>query len=88
MSIFLLAEYTAIGSLFRDYVGTSSLPITLFMGVLTIAYTTYGGLWVSILTDRAQVIESIFSRCENVMTLSVMFNKTKTKKSAHSLYFF
>lgn len=56
MSIALLAEYTAMGSLFKDYVGAgSSLPIILVLGVLTIVYTTYGGLRVSIVTDRIQV---------------------------------
>ena len=56
MSIALLVEYVGLGSLFRDYVGAgSSVPIVVVMGVLTIAYTAYGGLEVSIITDRIQV---------------------------------
>lgn len=55
MCIALLAEYSAMGSLFSDYVGSSQLPIIIYMGVLTMAYTAYGGLRVSILTDRVQV---------------------------------
>ena len=49
-------KYVVLLSLFRDYVGAgSSAPIVVVMGVLTIAYTAYGGLEVSIITDRIQV---------------------------------
>jgi SSS family solute:Na+ symporter len=52
MSIALLAEYTTIGSLFEDFVGSLDYPPIIVVGVLTMAYTSYGGLYVSIITDQ------------------------------------
>jgi hypothetical protein len=59
MSIALLAEYTTMGALFQSFVGTVSYGIIIAIGVLTIAYTVYGGLVVSIATDQVQGIASI-----------------------------
>lgn len=59
MSIALLAEYTTIGSIFQSYVGSVPYPIILTVGFLTMAYTAYGGLLVSIYTDRIQGIASV-----------------------------
>ena len=56
ISLALLSEYTTVGGLFKDYLGSSSYPITITMGVLTMFYTMAGGLRVSILTDRVQAI--------------------------------
>ncbi|KAF8059372.1 Selenoo [Scenedesmus sp. PABB004] len=58
MCIFVLAEYTTIGSLFAEYVGSVAWGITLLIGALTLTYTAYGGLAVSIATDQAQGIAS------------------------------
>lgn len=54
MSIAMLAEYTTIGELFGSYLGTQSFPIIIVVGCLTMCYTAYGGLLVSIITDRLQ----------------------------------
>lgn len=54
MSIAMLAEYTTIGSLFQDFVGSINYPIILVVGALTLIYTAYGGLSVSIMTDQVQ----------------------------------
>jgi SSS family solute:Na+ symporter len=54
MSIAMLAEYTTIGSLFQDFVGSLNYPIIIVVGFLTICYTAYGGLSVSIMTDQLQ----------------------------------
>ncbi|KAK2079580.1 hypothetical protein QBZ16_001975 [Prototheca wickerhamii] len=54
MGIALLAEYTTVGSLFGSYLGVKSFPIIIVVGVLTMVYTAYGGLLVSILTDFIQ----------------------------------
>ena len=50
----MLAEYTVIGALFKDYVGSENYPMVIVVGILTMAYTAYGGLYVSILTDQIQ----------------------------------
>jgi Na+/proline symporter len=54
MSIAMLAEYTTIGALFKDFVGSINYPIIIVVAVLTLAYTAYGGLAVSIITDQLQ----------------------------------
>jgi len=43
MSIALLAEYTTIGAIFSDFVGSVSYGIIIIIGVLTLLYTAYGG---------------------------------------------
>jgi len=59
MSIFMLAEFTTIGGLFQDFVGSVNYPIVIVVGILTTAYTAYGGLLVSIVTDQVQAILSL-----------------------------
>ncbi|KAF6255134.1 hypothetical protein COO60DRAFT_1536931 [Scenedesmus sp. NREL 46B-D3] len=59
MCIALLAEYTTIGSIFSEYVGSVSYGIIIVVGVLTLAYTAYGGLAVSIATDMVQGVASV-----------------------------
>jgi SSS family solute:Na+ symporter len=59
MAIFMLAEFTTIGALFRDFVGSEASPIIIVMGILTTAYSAYGGLLVSIVTDQIQAGVSI-----------------------------
>lgn len=58
MSIALLAEYTTIGTIFSDFVGSVSYAIIIVIGVLTLLYTAAGGLAVSIATDQVQGIAS------------------------------
>lgn len=59
MCIFVLAEYTTIGTIFSAFVGTLDWPIIVVVGVLTLTYTAYGGLAVSIATDQVQGICSM-----------------------------
>lgn len=42
LSIVLLAEYTTIGSIFKDFVGTVAWGIVLSVALITMAYTAYG----------------------------------------------
>jgi SSS family solute:Na+ symporter len=56
MCIFLLAEFTTVGALFSSFVGDLNYPIIIVVGVTTFAYTAYGGLLVSIVTDQAQTV--------------------------------
>jgi len=56
MSIVIIAEFTTIGSLFKDFVGTIEWPFIVLVAVLTLGYTAFGGLHISIITDRVQAI--------------------------------
>lgn len=46
MSIFMLAEFITMGTLFEVYVGSVGYPIIVAVGLLTLTYTTFGGLLV------------------------------------------
>ena len=59
MSIALLAEYSTIGSIFKSFVGSVPYPMIILIGILTSVYTAYGGLLVSIYTDRVQGVSSL-----------------------------
>ncbi|PSC73100.1 na+ solute symporter isoform B [Micractinium conductrix] len=65
MSIAILAEYTSIGTLFGVYLGSKAYAITICVGILTLIYTTYGGLYISIITDQIQGVAVclLFSIC-------------------------
>ena len=54
MCIALLAEYSTIGSLWKYYLGGDIYGIVVLISVLTMIYTTFGGLLVSIITDQIQ----------------------------------
>lgn len=57
----VLAEYTTIGILFKYFVGSVDYPIIIVVGVLTMIYTAYGGLYISIITDQAQgIVTALF----------------------------
>lgn len=73
MSIALLAEYTTIGSFFSDFVGSVSWGIILAIGVVTLTYTAYGGLIVSIATDQVQGMASVLLTLILVIYVAVTF---------------
>lgn len=79
MSIFLLGELTIMGSLFKDYVGTTNLPIVIVMGVLTMAYTAYGGLRISIVTDRVQALMAVTLLSILIVYLAAEFRPYNTQ---------
>ena len=54
MGIAMTAEYTAVGDLFELVVGATRVPIVVIIGVVSMLYTAYGGLYVSIVTDQWQ----------------------------------
>ncbi len=58
MGIAMTAEYTAVGDLFELVVGTERVPIVVIIGVVSMIYTAYGGLYISIITDQWQVSTS------------------------------
>ena len=45
----------AAGDLFEIVIGTDRVPIVVIIGVVSMLYTAYGGLYVSIVTDQWQV---------------------------------
>eukprot|EP00906_Rhabdomonas_costata_P014054 RCo020155 len=59
MAIGLLAEYTTMGTIFKTFVGTEPYTVIVLVAVLTTGYTAYGGLEVSIVTDRLQAFASM-----------------------------
>ena len=54
MFTFLFAEFTAIGRAMNILTGINPLPPMLAIGLVTTAYTSYGGLPASLRTDRWQ----------------------------------
>merc|ERR1740121_3504670 len=55
MCVLMLAEYSSLGSLFRDYVGVTGFAATVptvVLAIVTTVYTASGGLYISIMTDR------------------------------------
>ena len=54
MGVALTAEFTAIGDLFQIVIGTIRWPMVLIIALVSTAYTSYGGLHVSIITDQAR----------------------------------
>ena len=54
MFTFLFAEFTAIGKAMEYLAGMDPLVPMIFVGVVTAAYTAYGGLPASLATDRIQ----------------------------------
>ncbi len=54
LGIALAVEYTAVGSLFVQYLDTSPWVPILVVGIATMGYTIAGGLYISIITDQAQ----------------------------------
>jgi len=79
MSIALLAEYLTIGSIFKYYVGSVSYPMIIVTGLLTTAYTAYGGLLVSIYTDRLQASASLLLFGVLAIYLAATFRPTLPK---------
>ena len=55
MGTALTVEYTTVGSLFSIIIGSTAIPIVIIIGVVSTAYTCYGGLYVSLITDQVQV---------------------------------
>eukprot|EP00897_Mesotaenium_endlicherianum_P008970 jgi/Mesen1/8100/ME000434S07345 len=54
MGVALTAEYTAVGDLFKYVIGSSRVAIVVIIGVVSMLYTAWGGLYVSIITDQWQ----------------------------------
>ena len=74
MGIAMTAEYTAVGDLFQIVIGTDRIPIVVIIGVVSMLYTAYGGLYVSIITDQWQVCDRVLlSTCSPQNCLMASF---------------
>ncbi|KAI9152541.1 hypothetical protein H9P43_009333 [Blastocladiella emersonii ATCC 22665] len=52
----MISEFSTMGSIFAAFVKSTPYPIVALVGVTTLAYTAYGGLLISIVTDQLQGI--------------------------------
>ncbi|KAJ3372671.1 hypothetical protein GGF31_001695 [Allomyces arbusculus] len=59
MSLFVISEFSTMGSIMESFVKSSQYPIIVIVGLLTAGYTAYGGLLISIVTDQMQGIFSM-----------------------------
>ncbi|KAJ3298262.1 hypothetical protein HDU79_011549 [Rhizoclosmatium sp. JEL0117] len=50
----LLSEYIAIGGIFQNFFGCSPYVPLIVVGIITMIYTSIGGLYISIITDMVQ----------------------------------
>jgi len=76
MSITIISEYTTMGAVFSSYVGTQqSWPIIVVVASVTLMYTVYGGLKVSIVTDQIQAISSLTLVLVICIYLAVVFRR-------------
>ena len=55
MAIGMAAECTALGDLFQHVLSLPRLPILLLSAAVPVLYSAWGGLYVSLITDRWQV---------------------------------
>ena len=67
MGIAMTAEYTAVGDLFELVIGTDRVPIVIIIGIVSMLYTAYGGLYVSIITDQWQAGLSYLYSCSMLL---------------------
>ncbi|KAJ3320887.1 hypothetical protein HDV06_004783 [Boothiomyces sp. JEL0866] len=72
LGIALAAEYTAIGSLFNNFLGVANWIPILNVAVVTFAYTALGGLYISLITDQVQTLFIFLILC--VMGIFVAVN--------------
>lgn len=86
MGVAAAAEYTTIAAFFAGYVGLNDYDIfvVLTVALVTLSYTAYGGLPVSIITDRVQALASVL--LVTILTISILAT-LKPFPSAESLAF-
>ncbi len=73
MGVALIAEYTTIGSIFEDIVGSYSAPIMIAIGVITMTYTSVGGVGVSIITDQLLALMTMILLLITGIYISIYF---------------
>ncbi|KAI9182844.1 hypothetical protein H9P43_003754 [Blastocladiella emersonii ATCC 22665] len=73
MALFIVSEYSTIGSVFETFVKSSQYPIIVLVALVTAAYTAYGGLLISIVTDQLQGIFALALTALLVVFVAVTF---------------
>lgn len=63
LSVFLVSQIRAIGLLMSDWLGVSSQLAALFVTLLVIGYTIFGGLRAVAWTDTVMIIGMLFASC-------------------------
>eukprot|EP00924_Labyrinthula_sp_SR-Ha-C_P007726 snap_masked-scaffold_28-processed-gene-1.16-mRNA-1 protein AED:0.06 eAED:1.00 QI:0/0/0/1/1/1/2/0/539 len=77
MSAAIIAEYSTLMSLYSDFVGLgdNGAYVVVLTAIVTLLYTTYGGLKASIITDKVQGIVALYLVQVVVIYLAADFNK-------------
>ncbi|KAI9348515.1 hypothetical protein BDR26DRAFT_833871 [Obelidium mucronatum] len=73
LSLSLLTEYQAIGGIFSTFFGCSPYVPLITVGIITLLYTTFGGLYISIITDLYQTIVVWILTLGTVIYLAISF---------------
>jgi hypothetical protein len=66
-------------------VGSVNYPVIIVVGILTMAYTAYGGLFISIITDQVQALLVICFIAILSIFVAVTFREPLTKPLPESL---
>ena len=75
MGVAMCAEYTALGTLYSDFVGIDPIYPIVFLGVITMTYAAAGGLFISILTDQYQSMFTILLLTTTIVYISATFRQ-------------
>ncbi|KAL7747845.1 hypothetical protein RI367_006780 [Sorochytrium milnesiophthora] len=73
MAIAIIAEYSVMGAIFQQFLNSSQYAIIVLVALLTMAYTAYGGLLISIITDQFQGITSVVLTLVLTLYLAISF---------------
>ncbi|KAJ9083820.1 hypothetical protein DSO57_1030958 [Entomophthora muscae] len=73
LGVALTVEYSSVNSIFTSILGRGNFPIAPIIFVVTTAYTAFGGLLVSIITDVYQGIVGTGLVCVLVATVALSF---------------
>ncbi|KAI9218759.1 hypothetical protein BC828DRAFT_199521 [Blastocladiella britannica] len=73
MSLFVISEYSTVGSIFKSFLHSSQYPIIILVSLVTAGYTAYGGLLISLVTDQLQGIAAVLLSAVLVIYLAVSF---------------
>eukprot|EP00835_Amoeboradix_gromovi_P002655 NODE_155_length_16773_cov_0.488785.p3 type:complete len:468 gc:universal NODE_155_length_16773_cov_0.488785:14684-16087(+) len=73
MGIALVAEYTTIGSIFQNVVQSSPVPSMILIGLVTMSYTSIGGVAVSVVTDQVLAVLTMILLLTTLVYILVNF---------------
>ncbi|KAJ3411664.1 hypothetical protein HDV05_001873 [Chytridiales sp. JEL 0842] len=73
LTVGLIVEYMTIGGIFATFFGTPTYLPVIVVGVVTLLYTSAGGLYVSIITDQFQAVVALLLISFSVIYMGVSF---------------